>query len=110
MWAQRFWHSGRTTVECGSEVPLRSPTLNEWWHPIRSVSLPPGGLQNRAEGCAVSAEWQAEMRTWGWGVWAQKFCHGVSLNIAWCSKYPDLSPTLNEQQGPDSLCCGLATG
>ena len=26
----------------------------------------------------------------------------ASSNIAWCSQYPALSPTLNEHQGPDS--------
>ena len=40
MWAQRFWHSGCSKVDLGSEFPARSPTLNErrcpdlamWWH------------------------------------------------------------------------------
>ena len=31
-----------------------------------------------------------------------RFLAWGSLNIAWCSQYAALSPTLNEQQGPDS--------
>ena len=31
-------------VEGGSEVPDRSPTLNEQWHPVRILCLPGGSV------------------------------------------------------------------
>ena len=40
MWAQRFWRSGCSKVDGGSEFPARSPTLKEQWCPIRPMWLP----------------------------------------------------------------------